>query len=114
MPPPWPTFTAVPQGTEPPYHLIAEIDTERLAPPGSGQFDGITVEIHSVYRGTSRAALAAAMFQLQLAIDSQPLTAPGVRLEDGVFVRSAISRAGPDGVTYVGLTIFETTGQPAG
>ncbi|UAK23668.1 tail completion protein gp17 [Sphingomonas nostoxanthinifaciens] len=108
-----PVYTAPPEGMQPPYMVVADMDNESEADKGDGQFEYITFEVHFWIRGGSRVPLLQAMHAGRVALDNKPLAADGARIENARWLKGSVSRAGPDGVTYVGVNQFETYGQPA-
>lgn len=102
----------VKQDTQPPYIVIGAIDSDNGAAKG-GQTEQISVDIHFVHRGTSRAPLFTMMHAARRALEGQPLVAEGVEFETPNWLGSSGTTAGPDGVTYAGLSQYEFFAEPA-
>jgi hypothetical protein len=66
-----------------------------------------------VIRGAGRAPLLAIMHAARVALDDVQLTGDGVDFSTVTFVSASASDAGPDGVTYAGVSNFEVYGEPA-
>jgi hypothetical protein len=71
------------------------------------------IEVHTIYRGTDRSVLLAIMHRVRGALDEQPIAAEGVDFSSPDFLGAAASDAGPDGVTYAGISTFEIYAEPA-
>jgi hypothetical protein len=95
----------VKQDTDPPFVKIGEITTSNEGTKGD-QAEILEVEVHTVYRGADRSVLLAIMHQEREALDEQTLSAGGAAFRVR-FVSAAASDAGPDGVTYAGIGVFE-------
>ena len=103
---------SLPLNSKPPYVLVAEV-TSTDDSTRDGQGEQLELEIHYVYRGTDRAELIAMAHTGRLALDRQPIAGDTVEFFPPRWVRGVVSRAAPDGVTYLAIQIFETFGQPA-
>jgi len=102
----------VKQDTPPPFVMVGAIDSSNEGGKGS-QSETISVDLHFVFRGPTRAPLMALMHAARVALDGQELSAPGIAFETPNFVASTVSNAGPDGVTYAGISTFEFIAEPA-
>ena len=102
----------VKQDTQPPFVMVGSIDASNEGSKGS-QSENITVELHFVTRGPSRAPLLALMHAARACIEDADLIAAGVQFETPNYVGGAASNAGPDGVTYAGVSTFEFIAEPA-
>ncbi|WP_288338594.1 hypothetical protein [uncultured Sphingomonas sp.] len=99
------------QGTQPPFHLIGDIDTANDGDKGE-QLEAITVDVHTVYRGGDRAELLAMMHQVRLATDGAKVDLGGASYRFH-WDAAAASTAAADGVTYAGITSLILTAEPA-
>jgi hypothetical protein len=77
------------------------------------QREEFEVEVHSIYRGADRTELMAIMHEVRLALDGVEIAAGGVSFWTPEFLNQAISDAGPDGVTYAGISTFLVSAEPA-
>lgn len=102
----------VKQDTQPPFVMVGSIDVSNEGSKGS-QSELVSVELHFVTRGSTRAPLLALMNAARIALDGQELEADGVQFETPNFMGSTVSNAGPDGVTYAGISTFEFIAEPA-
>lgn len=102
----------VKQDTQPPFVKIGAIETDNEGDKHD-QRELLSVEIHTIYRGADRTALLAIMHEVREALDDVEIAAAGASFETPNFVSSAASDAGPDGVTYAGISIFEFYAEPA-
>lgn len=102
----------VKQDTPPPFVMVGSIDSSNEGSKGS-QSEAITVELHFVTRGSSRAPLMALMNAARASLDGQDLEADGVQFESPNYLGATVSNAGPDGVTYAGISTFEFIAEPA-
>jgi hypothetical protein len=105
----WPVFQHVPEGTKPPYIVVADIDAEPGQTKGS---QDITVDIVSVHVGKGRRPLLAMMHAVFETLDGQPIVAAGAELEAPRWLGAETSPA-EDGVTYGGLQQFSVAAEPA-
>jgi len=107
-------FSHVPQDVKTPYVLIGDVDTDNNSGYPGEQEEEISIEIISVFRGTSRAPLLAIMHAVRLALHNQPITAPSAAFETPNYLKgSAGSAASADGVTQLGIQTFKFIAQPA-
>jgi hypothetical protein len=102
----------VSQDTKPPFVMVGAIDSSNEGGKGS-QTELISVELHYVFRGSTRAPLLALMQAGRASLEGQELAAPGVAFETPNWIGSTVSTAGPDGVTYAGISTFEFYAEPA-
>jgi hypothetical protein len=100
----------VKQDTAPPFVKIGAIATNNEGGKGE-QAETLEVEIHTIYRGADRSVLLAIMHQVREALDEQQLAGGGASFRP-TFATAAASDAGPDGVTYAGITTFEVFAEP--
>lgn len=110
--PPAPVLEHVPQGTEPPYIRFGDITAE---PIGSKSDPArlVSFELHSVTRGTSRTQLFELMDFVETVLGGAELIDAGTNFQPTIIETSSASGAGPDGVTYVGLSTFSVFAEPA-
>ena len=107
-------FSLVPQDVKTPYILIGDVDSDNGASYPGEQEEEISIEIISVFRGTSRAPLLAMMHAARVALHNQPITAPGATFEPPNYLKgSAGTVASADGVTQLGIQTFKFIAQPA-
>ena len=99
-------YQHLPENTQPPFVMIGMMSSESEDEHGE-QFELITAEVMSVFRGAGRAPLLAMMHAVRASFDNQLLEAPGISFERPRFVRAEAGEAIADGVTYVGLSTFE-------
>lgn len=99
------------QDTLPPFHLVGEIDTDNQSNRDE-QFEQLTVNIYTVYRGSDRRDLLALMHPVRVALDLTTLTIAGVSFTSR-FNGASVTRAGSDGVTFSGITQIDITAEPA-
>jgi hypothetical protein len=104
-----PVFQHVPEGTKPPYIVVADIDAEPGQTKGS---QDMTIDVVSVHVGKGRRPLLAMMHAVFVALDGQPIAAPGAELEAPRWLGSETSPA-EDGVTYGALQQFFVAAEPA-
>lgn len=102
----------VKQGQEPPFVKVGQIDTENVGGKGE-QAERITVEVQTIFRGEARGPLLDIMGAVRAALDGQVITAGGVNFSTPTFLGATASDAGPDGVTYAGISHFEIFAEPA-
>lgn len=102
----------VKQDTQPPFVMVGSIDASNEGSKGA-QAEGMTVELHFVTRGPSRAPLLALMGAARAALEGEQLNIEGVSFETPNWLGSTVSNAGPDGVTYAGISTFEFIAEPA-
>jgi hypothetical protein len=102
----------VKQDTAPPFVLIGSIDGTN-AGAREEQLEDFEVEIHSIYRGADRTQLMAIMNEVRTALDGVSISANGASFWTPEYVSQAVSTAGPDGVTYAGISVFKVTAEPA-
>ncbi len=105
-------FQHVPEATQPPIIAIGALTSDSDDEHGD-QVETITVEIHSIWRGPGRAPLLAMMHAVRTALDNQQIAASGIAFERPRYQKAAASDVMEDGLTYVGLTVFEFTAEPA-
>lgn len=99
-------YQHVPENTEPPWIVIGQISSEDASDKGEA-IEIVTAEIAFAYRGSARAPLLAMMKAARDALQNQVIGADGAAFERPRWLRSEASPAIADGVTYVGLQIFE-------
>lgn len=102
----------VKHGTEPNFVKVGPI-TGTNEGAREEQLESFEVEIHSIYRGADRAELMAIMHQVRTSLDGVAIFADGVSFWTPEFVSQAASDAGPDGITYAGISTFKVTAEPA-
>lgn len=102
----------VTQDTKPPFVMIGAIDTSNEGSKGN-QNELVMVDLHFVFRGSTRAPLIALMQAARAALEGQPLVGEGVDFETPNWTGSSVSNAGPDGVTYAGISTYEFHAEPA-
>ena len=102
----------VKQDTQPPFVMVGSIDAANEGSKGS-QAENITVELHFVTRGPSRAPLMALMHAARACLEGAALEADGVVFETPNYLGATVSNAGADGVTYAGISTFEFIAEPA-
>lgn len=107
-----PVHDHVKQGTEPNFVQIGAIEVGNEGSKEE-QRERIEVEVHTIYRGKDRAELLAIMHEVRTALDGVVIEADGVSFWAPEFLSAAASSAGPDGVTYAGISIFEIYAEPA-
>jgi hypothetical protein len=105
-------FQHVPEDTAPPYIVLGNIESTDQSCRDE-QASEIMAEVITVWRGHRRRELLWMMHQVRRQLNNQPIAAAGA-----VFTRPTIgaekaSEAINDGVTYVGLSTFTFTAQPA-
>ena len=79
----------------------------------SDQLEEISIDIETLYRGTSRAEVLAIMFQQRLALDGQALAHDGVAFDTPEWAGAVVDGPAKDGVTYVGIQTFTIIAEPA-
>ncbi|KAK0330804.1 hypothetical protein LTR94_031382, partial [Friedmanniomyces endolithicus] len=102
---------SVKQDTLPPFHLIGEIDADNIGGKGE-QYEQLTVDVVTIYRGADRRELLALMHPIRVAANDATLIRDGVRFRI-TWRSSAIGTVASDGVTFAGITILEVTAEPA-
>lgn len=102
----------VKQDTQPPFVMVGSIDASNEGSKGA-QSESMQVELHFVTRGPSRAPLLALMGAARAALEGEQLEVEGVSFETPNWLGSTVSNAGPDGVTYAGVSTFEFIAEPA-
>ena len=105
-------FQHVPENTKSHYVMVGAMGSESADEHGD-QVEMITVEVVSVYHGAGRAPLLAIMHEVRAALDAEDLAAEGVAFEPPRYQRAGAGDVLEDGVTYVGLSYFEFTAEPA-
>jgi hypothetical protein len=107
-----PVHDHVKQDTDPPFVKIGTIET--ISEGGKDeQAETLQVEVHTIYRGADRSALLAIMHEVREALEGQTITAPDASFWTPTFIGAVASEAGPDGVTYAGISTFEVFAEPA-
>ena len=87
---------------------------ESVPEGGKGeQFELITVDVETLYRGTSQADVLAIMFQQRLALEEQELSFDGVSFDTPAWAGGMVDGPAKDGVTYVGIQTFTIYAEPA-
>jgi hypothetical protein len=107
-----PVHDHVNQGTEPNFVKIGAINGTNEG-AREEQREEFEVEVHSIYRGKDRGELMAIMHQVRTALDGVAIAAEGVSFWTPEFLTQAISDAGPDGITYAGISAFLVSAEPA-
>ena len=102
----------VKQDTQPPFVMVGSIDAANEGSKGA-QAENITVELHFVTRGPTRAPLMALMHAARACLEGTALEADGVLFETPNYLGATVSNAGTDGVTYAGISTFEFIAEPA-
>jgi hypothetical protein len=106
-----PVHDHVKPGTEPSFVKIGAINGTNDS-AREEQREEYEVEIHSIYRGADRTELMAIMHEVRTALDGVDIAAEGVSFWTPEFLSQAISDAGPDGVTYAGISTFLVSAEP--
>lgn len=104
-------FQHVPENTQPPFVVIGEIEEQTESE--DAQLSRIMVEVHSVYRGPSRARLLSIMHRVHVAMTVGGIVIDGVNIGKPRLLSGVASEAASDGVTYAGLQTFELLAEPA-
>jgi hypothetical protein len=107
-----PVHDHVKPGTEPDFVKIGAINGTNEGARDE-QREEFEVEVHSIYRGSDRAKLMAIMHEVRLALDGVAIAAEGASFWTPEFLSQAASDAGPDGVTYAGISTFLVSAEPA-
>jgi hypothetical protein len=107
-----PVHDHVKPGTEPDFVKIGAINGTNEG-AREEQREEFEVEVHSIYRGADRTKLMAIMHEVRTALDGVEIAAEGASFWTPEFVSQAISDAGPDGVTYAGISTFLVSVEPA-
>jgi hypothetical protein len=107
-----PVYDHVKPGTEPNFVKIGAINGTNEG-AREEQREEFEVEVHSIYRGADRTELIAIMHQVRQSLDGVAIAADGVSFWTPEFLAQAISDAGPDGVTYAGISTFLVSAEPA-
>lgn len=102
----------VKQDMQPPFVKLGTIETDNEGDK-KDQRELLQVEVHTIYRGSDRSVLLAIMHDVRSALDGVAIDAEGVSFWEPVFISAAASDAGPDGVTYAGISTFEINAEPA-
>lgn len=95
----------------PPWHLVGDINADSEDDKGE-QLEKLTVDIHTVYRGSDRRELLALLHQVHLATRRAKVDLAGANYRFR-WLGAIASTAASDGVTYAGVTTIEVTAQPA-
>jgi hypothetical protein len=107
-----PVYDHVKPDTQPNFVKIGAIDgTNQSA--REEQREEFEVEVHTIYRGADRGELMRMMHEVREALDGVEISAEGVDFWTPEFQTQAISDAGPDGVTYAGISTFLVSAEPA-
>jgi hypothetical protein len=107
-----PVYDSVKQGTEPPFVKIGTINGTNEGTKEDPR-ELFEVEIHTIYRGLDRTSLIAIMHEVRKSLEGVAIAADGASFWTPDFVSEAASDAGPDGVTYAGITVIEVSAEPA-
>lgn len=107
-----PVYDHVKQDTQPDFVKIGAIDGTNEGARDE-QREQFIVEVQSVYRGGDRTQLMALMHEVRLSLDGIAIAAAGASFWTPEFLDQAISDAGPDGVTYAGISRFLVSAEPA-
>lgn len=107
-------FDHVPQDFEGTFIKVGAIECVNEGSKDE-QGERFEVEVHTIYRGTDRGVMLAAMHQIREALDEQPIAAPGADLDRPEFLGAAASGSPSpvDGRTYAGISTFEIYAEPA-
>lgn len=105
-------YDHVKQGTQPNFVKIGVIHGTNEG-AREEQLEQFEVEVHTVYRGGDRSELMAIMHEVRVSLDGVPISADGVSFWTPQFLNQSISDAASDGVTYVGISTFSVTAEPA-
>lgn len=112
LPAGWGAFQHIPQNREPPYSMVGMMTVENADMRGE-QAELIKAELQHVYRGAGRGPLLDMMHAARAALENQALPSTVAAFEDPRFVQAEASDALADGVTYVGIQLFEFYAEPA-
>jgi hypothetical protein len=107
-----PVHDHVKPGTEPDFVKIGAINGTNEG-AREEQREEFEVEIHSIYRGADRTRLMDIMHEVRTSLDGVEIAADGASFWAPEFLMQAISDAGPDGVTYAGISTFLVSAEPA-
>jgi hypothetical protein len=108
-------YQHVPQGTRPPMVVIGNVTTTNKTDNEDEQDEEVRVEVHCMYAGEGRVPLLKMQAAVKRVLKGKQLPAqPGVWFETPRFLTSEATTAWEnDGITYVGLSIFEFRAAPA-
>jgi hypothetical protein len=107
-----PVYDHVKQDTQPNFIKIGHISCANEGTKEDQQ-ERFEVEIHAIYRGSDRGELLGIMHEVRKTLDREPLAFNGVSFWQPDFLTAMVSDAGPDGVTYAGISTFEVVAEPA-
>lgn len=105
-------FQHIPEDTQPPMVMIGHLASDAGDEKGD-TLEQITAEVHYVYRGPGRAPLLAMMREGRRLLRDQQLASGDAQFEAPRWLKSEAGDALADGVTYVGLQIFQFYACPA-
>lgn len=94
-----------------PITRLGEVASEPIGGKGE-QLEQVSVQVETLYRGTSQAEALAIMHQQRLALDGQELDHPGVAFDTPEWAGAAVDGPAKDGVTYVGVQTFVIVAEP--
>jgi hypothetical protein len=108
-------FQHIPQDSKPPMVVIGNVTSTNKTDNDDEQDEEIRVEVHCMYAGEGRVPLLAMMNAVRQALQGKQLPAqPGIWFETPRFLTSEGTTAWEnDGITYVGLSIYEFRASPA-
>jgi len=106
-------FQSIPQGTEPPFTMVGDMNAEPLG----GKLDTskrVTVDVHFVYRGEERRGLLTMMNAAYWGLFGKvPDDIDGVTFCGPIDWLDDDTSTGTDGVTFAGLSTWEVCAEPA-
>ena len=101
------------EDTQPPWIRVGQITSVPETQYLDEQLEKLTVEVQIVWRGEERRTLFAMMHAVRLALHNQAIGDGTVSFATPNFLKAEGGDAIADGVTYVGLSMFEFYAQPA-
>lgn len=108
-----PVGTDFPENTQPPWVMIAQIDTVNEGAKDEQQ-ERLSVYVTCAHRGQSRKGLIALMHRARTALDRAQPVHPEATFGRVRFIGGASDKVSTeDGATYAGVLHFEVVAQPA-
>ena len=106
-----PIYSVAPEGTQPPYIIIADDTVDPTQGAKDGIFEQHDVRIVTVFGGATKRALFAAMNQVRVALADKPLTFTGALLSNP-YQLSADDRIDGQNEVLIGEQTFRIFAQP--
>jgi len=95
-----------------PITRIGKVESRPIGGKGQ-QLEEVSVDVETIYRGTSQADVLAIMHEQREALEDQVLAIDGTELDTPEWAGAVVDGPAADGVTYAGIQTFLIYSQPA-